>query len=290
MPVALKRLAIARVVVGLIFLVRTTPVASWLGFAWGEQALMGSGGGGWHPVPFAFALPAGALMAFAIVRTLAALAFCVGFQSRWAGIAASALGYLALEQDPMSYVNSLHLLFSSTLLLALADSQTTLAIGPRPASSPRTSVWLIRGLAMSVYAFSGLAKLNSDFLSGHALTTLHTDGELTGAIADLVCASFLRTRAISILAAAFELLIPWLLMCRRTRRAAVIVALAFHLLIEQSMHPDVFGWLMVTLLFTFASTQARSVSAQESADRARQSATRETSQISAAVSVVLNLP
>lgn len=253
MPIALKRLAIARIAVGVIFLLRTTPMLSWLGVGWAERTLLGSGESGWHPVPFGLALPGGALMFFAIVRTIAALAFCVGFQARWAGVVASALGYLALEQDPMGYVNSLHLLFSSTLLLGLADAHTVLAIRPRVASSPRTSVWLIRGSAMSVYAFSGFAKLNRDFLSGHALMNLHADGELKGAIADLVCASLPRACTGSLLAAAFELAVPILLACRRTRKTTLLIALAFHAILEVSMHPDVFGWLMVTLLFAFAS-------------------------------------
>jgi len=259
MPAALKRLAIARVAIGVIFLLRTTPALEWLGVGWAERTLLGGGEGAWHPTPFGFALSSGAMTSLAIVRTVAAVAFCVGLEARWAGVVASALGYLALEQDPMGYVNSLHLLFSSTLVLALADSQTVLAIRPRPPSSPRTSVWLIRGLAMSVYAFSGLAKLNRDFLSGHALMNLHSDGELKGTIADLVCASLARARAASVLAAAFELAIPCLLVCRRTRRPALIVALVFHLVIEISMHPDIFGWLMVSLLFAFASREKQGV-------------------------------
>lgn len=254
MPIALKRLAIARIAVGIIFLLRTTPALNWFGVGWAERTLMGSGGSGWHPVPFGFALPSGVMTSLAVVRTVAALAFCIGLEGRWAGVVACALGYLALEQDPMGYVNSLHLLLSSTLLLALADSHSVFAIRARPARSPRTSVWLIRGLAMSVYAFSGIAKLNRDFLSGHALMNLHLDGELNGTVADFVCGSPSRAGGMSVLVAAFELGIPLLLVCRRTRTAALVLALAFHVIIEVSMHPDVFGWLMVILLFAFASS------------------------------------
>ena len=45
-------------------------------------------------------------------------------------------------------------------------------------------------------------------------------------------------------------LVP-LLVYRRTRVAGIVIACMLHAVFELSMHPDVFGWLMVGLLVVF---------------------------------------
>lgn len=250
-----RRLALARIATGAIFLVRTTPLASMLGASFASPRWLGAPDAGWHPTAFGPVLPAALAIALVAVRTLAALAFLLGVRSRPAGLVAALLGYAALSQDPLAYVNSLHLLFLCTLTLALSDSSAELALARVPAASVRSGVWLVRSVALSVYFFSGVAKCHASFLSGATLVALRARGEIRGILGDWVCSTLPRARAASLGVAAVELALPALLVCRKTRWLALGLAFAFHAALEVSMHPDVFGWLMVALLVTFASNK-----------------------------------
>jgi len=233
-----RALAIVRVAVGAIFVARTTPLLAALGFRFAPHALFGWPTTRWHVA--LVVLPAWLAAALAILRTLAAVAFAAGWRARASGIFASLAGWLALAGDPLAYVNSLHLLFLATFLVALADVR-----------SPVSSLWLVRALPMSVYFFSAVAKLNAQFLSGRALLDSCDDGYLRGAIARVACASPERAHGTSLFVVVGELAMPIALAFPRTRPIALAAAVFFHLVIETSMHPDVFGWVMLALLVAF---------------------------------------
>jgi hypothetical protein len=218
-----RALTIVRFALGAIFLVRTAPLLGWPD-------------GKFHIA--LFSLPAWLVSALVILRTLGALAFMLGFRARVAGIVASVCGYLVLAQDALSYVNTLHLLFLSTFLVALADATPS-------------GLWLVRGIPLSVYFFSGVAKLNAQFLSGSALLGFCEDGYLRAAIARFACASPSRAHDLSIAVAVVELSLPALLVYPRTRAWALVAALAFHATLEIAMRPDRFGWIMLALLVAF---------------------------------------
>jgi hypothetical protein len=240
-----RALAIIRIAVGVIFIVRTTPLLVPLGFRFAEGPLVGWPDGRWHIA--LLALPAWVVGGLAIVRTLAALCFTLGLRARVAGIVASAAGWLVLGEDALGYVNSLELLHMATLVVALADSSAELAVRPDAPRSIRSSLWLVRALPLSVYAFSGVAKLNAQFLSGRALEGFCADGYIQG-IGSMVCS---WAHPASIAVACGELALPWLLAFRVTRRVGLALAVAFHVGLELAMRPDVFGWLMVALLVAF---------------------------------------
>jgi hypothetical protein len=245
-----RALAIVRIIVGAIFIVRTTPLLMPFGFRFAESPLLGWPDGRWHIalVP----LPAWLVGALAIVRTIAVVCFTLGLRARIAGVVASLSGWLVLAQDTLGYVNSLQLLHMATLVVALADSSAELAIAPKPPASMASSVWLVRALPLSVYVFSGLAKLNAQFLSGSALLGFCADGYVRGALGSIAC--HLPARPTSIIVACGELSLPLLLVFRRTRRVALVLALLFHVGLEVTMHPDVFGWVMIALLLAFAES------------------------------------
>ncbi len=239
-----RALAIVRIAVGAIFLARTTAI---LRFA--RAPLLGCPDGKWHVA--LIALPAALVAALSVVRTVAAVSFTVGYRAREAGVVAAVAGWVALAQDPLAYVNTLELLFVSTFLVALADSSSNLALRRRPQRSMGSSLRLVRAIPISVYAFSAVAKLNPEFLSGRALLGFCADGEITGAIASAACASSDRAHALSLFVVACELSLPLALALPRTRFYALVAAIAFHTTLEVAMHPDVFGWIMLALLVAF---------------------------------------
>lgn len=246
-----RALALVRIGVGLILVIRTTPVLIPFGFRFAEWPLLGWPHGSWHIA--AVPLPAWLVGALAVLRTLAALGFLVGWRARAAGVIGSVAGWLVLAQDALGYVNSLELLYMATLITALADSSAELAVAPEPPGSLESSVWLVRALPLTVYAFSGFAKLNPQFLSGDAMGSFCADGFIRGLAMTIVCGS--HARAASIAVACAELSLPVLLTLAKTRRGAVLLAVAFHVGLEVSMHPDVFGWLMLVLLVPFLADE-----------------------------------
>ena len=84
--------------------------------------------------------------------------------------------------------------------------------------------------------------------SGETLTILHQGHYAEGFVARLTLGSPTRAALTASLTLALELAIPVLLYVRTTRYFALILACAMHAGFEVTMHPDVFGWVMVTLL------------------------------------------
>jgi hypothetical protein len=89
-------------------------------------------------------------------------------------------------------------------------------------------VWTLRALVGMVYAFAGLAKLNPDWLlRGQPLAIwLPQDADLP--LAGPLLAQPAAALALSWAVVAFELAIVPLLLWKRTRLAAYVVAVAFH--------------------------------------------------------------
>jgi vitamin K-dependent gamma-carboxylase len=94
-----------------------------------------------------------------------------------------------------------------------------------------------------VYFFSGLAKLNADWLSGRTLVTMHdyalarSLGDGTARHAILIAASWIGM--------AFDLGIVFFLLWRRTRRLAFAALLAFHLHNALTMRLGAVPWLVL---------------------------------------------
>jgi hypothetical protein len=172
-------------------------------------------------------------------------------RTRIAGTAAGILGYVVLSQDALALTNTLHLLFASTLLLAMTDAGTELALVPDKKLGSGSGAWLIRVFVVSIYFWSGIAKSSSAWLSGDTLERLVDDRILSSTIGPL-----LRDPTPRVFAAwstvLIELALGPLLLVRRSRKAAIGVAIAFHATLELILHPDFFGWLMLVLLISFA--------------------------------------
>ena len=241
-------LAVIRVLVGALFLLRTTPFAV-LVLRYAQWPFLGWPEVGWKMSAIGPTLPAWLCIALCLARTLSAVAFTIGFHARAAGIATAVMGYALLVNDAMAYTNTLHLLHAAVLVVALVDDR-----------SPMSSVWLVRALPLSVYIFSGLAKLNAQWLSGETLVRLAD--EQTIASPTIVLA---HARFFSVATAVFELALPLLLIVSRTRRWAMWMAAGFHLYLQLTVHPDVFGMMMIVLLLAFVEPQKQSPSQLASA-------------------------
>jgi hypothetical protein len=250
---AVHALGRARVALGAVFLLRTTPVLAPLHipFLADTIPLLAWPDGHAHFTPFVPAVPAGLLAALCIVRTLAAIAFMVGVRARTAGIIAGGLGYLTVLQDPARFFTTHHVIFLGTLLLACTDAVATCALRPAARRSPTSSVWLIRVWVASIYVWAAIAKVRPDWLDGRTFALLAREGLLRPFVASTLLATDARRAVAAVGVVAVELALCPLLLIPRTRRFGLALAVAFHLGLEWAASPDLFGWAMIALLLAF---------------------------------------
>jgi hypothetical protein len=229
-------LGVARIALGLVFLVRTTQLVNALPF---PLARVRAPLYGWPEPGFVFAwqglaLPASVRIVACIVRTIAAALFVLGVRPKISGVVAGALGLLAMSQDPFGFVFTLYVLFLGTIVLALCDAA------------------LARIFVAAVYGWSALAKMHGEWLSGRTLHALAEDALLSPTFARLL----LDHDTLRVVAAwsvfVAELALGPLLLVRRTRRAAFFAALALHAGFELGARPDVMGLVVTPLLIAAA--------------------------------------
>jgi hypothetical protein len=185
-------------------------------------------------------LPSVLVAILCVARTLAAVLFMCGVRARTAGIVAAGSGSLVLAQDRFAFINSLHVLFLATLLLALTA----------PPSPVASSVRFVSLCLASIYFWAGVAKVQPEWLSGHALEANARAGAFTGPLGAWV------ERAASLASwtvPALELTIAALLVVDR-RRLAIVLALTFHIAVELTVNPDTLGWQMAVLLLAIWPT------------------------------------
>ena len=125
---------------------------------------------------------------------------------------------------------------------------------PLPTSSPGWPLWLLRFEAAAVYGASGLSKLVDPDWFGGTVTwhrVMRTRERLEASVPDWVV-TVLADRSFHTVAAklivATELFIAIGLWSRRTRYAAVWVAVCFHVAIQLSARVEVFSYLAIAAL------------------------------------------
>ena len=191
--------------------------------------------------------------AFAILAVLIAL----GFFYR----AASALFFLGITYvfliDTSLYLNHTYLISLLAFLMILVPAHRAFSIDAlrkrdlRSRTVPAWALWLLRFQVAIPYVCGGLAKLNYDWMvrAEPMKTWLRdgTEGPFKAAFLKEEWAAY----AMSWGGAALDLLIVPLLLWRRTRLPAFLLALAFHLMNSQLFVIGIFPWLMIvaTLLF-----------------------------------------
>jgi uncharacterized membrane protein YphA (DoxX/SURF4 family) len=247
-----RSLAYARVALGTLFLLRTTPILKPLGLEFTAETapLLGWPRPEWQGAALGLAWPAWLLAAACIVRTLAALGFTLGIRTRACGIVAAAAGYLVLFRNPFGMIATLHLLYQGTFVLALTDAGSTLALRPTPARHVASSLLLVRCFLASIYFWAALVKLRPDWLDGRTLELFQADGAIRGPLAGFVLQSATSRSLVAWTIALTELSLPLLLLTPRTRRWSPFVAMGLHSVIELSARPDLLGWEMGALLLS----------------------------------------
>ena len=200
-------------------------------------------------------LPAVGVGLFLGIWVLAALAFCVGWNTRPAGTVLSGLLIYTLALDHQLYTNHLYLMALLTVLLTLADSGAAVSVDSRrkgrPLTIPAWPVVLIRLQVSIVYLFAAVAKLNVMYLSG---LVLRYQLRLPG-LDSIPPALFALAAIGSVLTELFLGLAFW---NRRLRPVACVVGVGFHLtiLITMRVMPDLltFALLMGSAYLSFFSS------------------------------------
>jgi hypothetical protein len=258
----LRVLAFVRIAIAALILVRTTPILAFThaGFLHGTWPLLGWPTDAYHAALGGWSWPPAIVAALCIARTCCAVALLLGLFSRAAGLATGILGYLVLAQDELVYVQTLHLLYASAILLGLSDCGSVFALRRQKPFAPQSSVWLLRLWVASIYFWASLAKISVDWLSGNAFATFHRYGGFAGPVADVLFATETRRVTIAIGVMLVELLLGPALLFERTRKYALATALLFHVGIQIVARPDVFGYAMSALLLVFLSPAAHRAS------------------------------
>lgn len=187
---------------------------------------------------------------------ITALAVSVGWRTRWAA-AAFCLAFTYIELlDKATYLNHYYLVSLLALLLVVVPSEAAWSFDARRRGLRRATVgawayWLLRAQVAFVYVFAGLAKLNADWtFSAQPLRTwlvARADTPIIGTwLAEPLVAHWMSWGGLL-----FDLSVIPLLLWRRTRSAAVVAALFFHLGISALFPVGVFSLVMLVAISVF---------------------------------------
>ncbi|MFY0568690.1 HTTM domain-containing protein [Archangium lansingense] len=204
--------------------------------------------GNWMYVHFAALGVLGAMLALGLLYRVAAPLF-------WLGVT-----YVFLL-DQTQYLNHMYLVCLLAFLLIWLPGGQAFALDARLGlarprdTAPAWMLWLLRAQVGLVYFFGGIAKLESDWLSGVPGAMFLQGWTLTEPLAEIEWAA----RAFAFSGAAFDLFVVPGLLWRRSRPWAIGAVLLFHLTNAQLFRIGIFPWLMlaVTPIFFEPSTVRR---------------------------------
>jgi uncharacterized membrane protein YphA (DoxX/SURF4 family) len=221
----------------------------------------------WYPE-----LPEPAYVALLWLAAVAAVAMSVGFLTRLATATTFAIVAYNVFLSTTHFHNNRAYLLIVLGVLAVAPCGRELSLDgwlrrrrnrpPLDLSAPAWPLWLLRFECAAIYGASGLSKLVDPDWFGGTVTwqrVVRARDELT-ALPDWAV-SLLTDRSFHTGAAKFivltELFIAAALWSRRTRYAAVWVAVVFHVSIEASASVQVFSFLAIAVLVIWAVPSTR---------------------------------
>lgn len=158
--------------------------------------------------------------------------------------------------DKANYLNHFYLITLLGLLMCFVPCHRAASLDvkrdPRIASdfAPAWTLWMLRLQLAIVYVYGGVAKLNSDWLHGQPMGLWLAEHAQLPVVGPLLAEHWVAL-GFSWGGMLLDLLIVPALLWRRTRVAALVAALAFHLTNHFLFVIGVFPWLMMaaTLLF-----------------------------------------
>jgi Vitamin K-dependent gamma-carboxylase len=265
--VSMRGLALLRVLTGPVVLLHLRPYLSDSLDGRTYQDAFHHPYAAWYPE-----LPEAAYIALFWLAAVAAVAMSAGFLTRLAtGTTFAIVAYNVFLSTTHFHNNRAYLLIVLGVL-ALAPTGRELSLdarlrrrrnGPaRKLTSPAWPLWLLRFECAAIYGASGFSKLVDPDWVGGTVTwqrVVRARDELT-ALPDWAV-SILTDRSFHTGAAKFivltELFIAVALWSRRTRYAAVWVAVVFHVSIEASASVQVFSFLAIAVLVIWAVPSTR---------------------------------
>src|SRR4051794_37808968 len=268
-PVSMRALALLRVLMGPVVLLHLRPIldAARAGRIYRDSFYEPYAS--WYPE-----LPRGMYVAMLWVAVVAALAMTIGLLTRLATVTAFVIVTYNVFLSTTNVHNNRAYLIVVLAALAVAPCGRELSVDawarrargfpPLPTTAPGWPLWLLRFEAATVYGASGFSKLSDhDWFSGTVTW------QRLVLVRDRVNASVLPSWAVDVLtnrsfhtvAAKFviatELFIAVGLWSRRTRYAAVWLAVCFHVAIELSADVQVFSFLAISVLVIWSVPSTR---------------------------------
>jgi uncharacterized membrane protein YphA (DoxX/SURF4 family) len=265
--VSMRGLALLRVLTGPVVLLHLRPFLSDTLDGRTYQDVFHHPYAAWYPE-----LPEAAYVALLWLAAVAAVAMSLGFLTRIATAATFAIVAYNVFLSTTHFHNNRAYLLIVLGVLAVAQTGRELSVDawlrrrrkrpPLDLSAPGWPLWLLRFECAAIYGASGLSKLvDPDWFGGTV-----TWQRVVRAREDLQAlphwtVSVLTNRDFHTGAAKFivltELFIAIGLWSRRTRYAAVWVAVVFHLSIEVSASVQVFSFLAIAVLVIWAVPSTR---------------------------------
>jgi len=191
------------------------------------------------------------------VLTCAAIGIAAGFHYR-ASAALFFAGFTYIELlDKATYLNHYYLvsLLSALLLVLPAHRAWSLDVRRRPQLATRTipawTVNLLRFQIAVVYVFAGLAKLDEDWLLHAQPLRIWLAARSDLPILGPWLAETWVAYAFSWLGASYDLTIVWALLWTRTRAAAFVSVVVFHVMTWVLFPIGIFPWVMVVCSLLF---------------------------------------
>jgi hypothetical protein len=268
-PVSMRAMALLRILVAPIVLLHLRPLLedAWRGDTYRDH--FHEAYASWYPQ-----LPRTVYIGLLWMAAFAAVAMVVGFRARAATITVWAVVTYDLFLSTTNFHNNRAYLVLVLAALAVTPCDRELSLDawlarrrgdpPRPTTSPGWPLWLLRFEAATVYGASGLSKLlDPDWFSGEVTwhRLVRTRHLLDASVLPPWAVDVLTDRSFNTVSAKFvvatELFIAVGLWSRRTRDAAVWVAVAFHVAIQLSASVEVFSYLAVAALVIWSVPSTR---------------------------------
>lgn len=205
----------------------------------------------WDGFEWVKPLPVGGMKVVFIVMGVAAVGITIGFQYRLSALVCCGLFTYQFLIDKAYYLNHYYLTCLLTLLLVFIPAHRSLSLDAlthpsiRSNVAPRWALWLIRFQIAIPYVYGGIAKFDPDWIRGRpaALFLLRRQDHL-GFLAPYASDQWF-VWLIAYGGLVFDLLIVPLLLWRRTRVPAFMLACVFHTTNSIVFDIGYFPWFML---------------------------------------------
>jgi vitamin K-dependent gamma-carboxylase-like protein len=267
-PVSLRALALLRIAAGPIVLLHLRPFVEDARHGFIYRDAFYQPYASWYPE-----LPRAGYLALLWIGAFAAVTMTVGFATRASTVTTFAVVTYNLFLSTTNVHNNRAYLVIVLAILAVAPCGRECSVDawlrrraghPLATAAPAWPLWLLRFEAAVVYGASGLSKLlDRDWLGGEVAweRVVRQRAQLEHGVLPSPVVSLLTNRSFEGVAAKFviatELFIALGLWSRRTRYAAVWVAVCFHVAIAFSASVEVFSYLGIAALVVWAVPSTR---------------------------------